>query len=73
LKTLHSGVTITAFIWINLDRFSLLASIHIQPYGFTRCIAAVYRATAWYAKAVEAANLTREVGNFAPNPCFTRF
>jgi len=46
LKTLHSRLlTITAFTCINLD---WLASVHIQHVN--SCIAAVYHATAPYAK-----------------------
>jgi len=64
------SLTITAFTWINLDRFSLLASLHIQHVN--SCIAAVYHATARHtktrswrnrAKPMEVANLRRELGN----------
>ena len=42
------SLIITAFTWINLDRFSQPAAIHIQ---FTNsCITAVYNTTTWYAK-----------------------
>ena len=58
---------------VHMNQLGSIQPISIDSHSTLRVYVTSPQCTAWYAKAVEAANLTREVGNFAPNPCFTRF